>query len=116
MKSLAEFIHAEMQKRGMSAREFAELCDIATGTMSALANGKNIKPTLVTLSKLAKTTGADLIALIELVYPGVVHTTYPPDILLLARELADLRKKHESVYDFLVGFVRSQPGPNNGKK
>lgn len=116
MNNLSEFIRAEMKKRNMSGREFAKLCGIANGSISAYVKGEDIKPTLDTLEKLARTTGVDLITLIDLEFPGLVHVTYPPDVLLLARELANLRKSHRAIYDVVITLVRNQSGLNNGKK
>lgn len=116
VQTLSEFIQAEMKKRDMSARQFAEFCDIATGSISAYAAGTKIKPTLETLEKLSDATGVDMMTLIDLVYPGHLHPSYSAEVLLLARELAALRKSHKSIYDFIVTFIRQQSGPNDSKK
>lgn len=115
VKALAAFIRAEMDRREMSQRQFAELCGVSSATLNGYLKGKGIDPTLGTLKKLAKATNVDLVTLIDLAFPGELHLSFPSDVLLLARELTELRESHKAVYNFIVTFLRSQTSANDNK-
>lgn len=116
MNTLSDFLKAEIKKRNMSARQFAQFCGIASGTISAYVAGADIKPTLETLEKLSRACGVDLAVLIELAFPGTLRFTYPPEVLLLAKEIVALRKHHQAIYDVVVGIVRGKSVANNNQK
>lgn len=60
METLGSFIAKERNKRGLSLRDFAELCDISHSYLDNLEKGKDrrtnkpVSPTLDTLKKLSR--------------------------------------------------------------
>lgn len=86
---LGKFIVDEINKRHVSATQFAKDVDVSTSTITHAINGETAEPSLPFLHKLAKYTSTPLSALIALAYPDVAGDidTVPPDILVLAFRL-----------------------------
>lgn len=107
-KTLREFIREEMDKRKMSARQFAELLDVAPSTITAhLRNDSRTEPTLHFLRKLAKQTGVPLASVIAMAFPDVSGeiSDIPPDVLLLAIRFNNLP---EPIRDVIKRLVNSE--------
>lgn len=85
---LGDFIAQEMKLRNdMSARQFAELVDVAPGTINAYINGKDITPTFDFLEKLSSKTGIDLCTLVALAFPRAKTQPNPEALILMERYL-----------------------------
>jgi len=71
--AFSKFIIQEAQKRHVSLREFARQVGVSSATIIRAADPKKAKPpTLDFVQKLARTTGADLCTLLDLIFPGSV--------------------------------------------
>ncbi len=89
MNRIAEYVDREIKRREISIRGFAELLGLHHNTVIRYLNGE--EPTLDFLVKLAKATGADLIALIDLAYPGIIDQNRPSArAILYAQQLDQL--------------------------
>lgn len=89
MSTLADYIKKEMVLREMSMRAFAEICGVTHTTLMRYLEGA--EPTLDFLVKLSRATGADLISLIDLAFPGVIEASRPSArAILFAQQLDQL--------------------------
>ena len=105
--TLGDFIKSEIEKRGMSAREFATLVGVAPSTITTYLSGQGkTEPTLSFLHKLAKQTDTPLGTIIAFAYPDVAGelSTLPPETVLLAIRISKLPKTH---FDMLQRVVSS---------
>jgi transcriptional regulator with XRE-family HTH domain len=107
-KTLREFIREEMNKRDMSARQFADLLGVAPSTITTHLDDKsNTEPTLSFLRKLARQTGVPLASIIAMAFPDVAGeiSDIPPDVLLLA-----IRFNHlpEPIRDVIKRLINSE--------
>jgi transcriptional regulator with XRE-family HTH domain len=104
--TLAEFIDTEMKRREMGVREFAEFIGVSHSVISKHANGKNVKPSIDFLVKLADKTETNLQAIFALVWPAVAkRTALSPRATILAQRLDNLS---EPAQDVILAFVLSQ--------
>lgn len=86
------FLIDEMQKRQMSAREFASFVEVAATTITRAIDERNPKaPGLDFILKLSKATRISVLTLIELAYPDVVQeTAISPSAKVLAQRIEQL--------------------------
>lgn len=85
---LGDFIVAEMQKRDLSLRKFAELVGVNHSTLSKHINGEIEKPGLDFLVSLSVATQTNLQTLVAYSYPEIAdRMNVNPDMLLLAQRL-----------------------------
>jgi transcriptional regulator with XRE-family HTH domain len=103
-KSLSEFIRDEMNKRKMTARQFAEFLEVAPSTVTTYLRGQETEPTLAFLRKLAKQTDTPLATVIAVAFPDVAGEIgdVSPHILLLATRLSNLP---ESVLNIIKRII-----------
>lgn len=93
---LPSFLQREIKKRDQSIRAFAEDLGVNHNTVIRYLDGDD--PTLDFLVKLAKTTGTDLVALIDLAYPGLINETRAsPEAIIFAQQLDQLPPEVRSV-------------------
>ncbi len=89
MATLSDFIRKEMTRRELSVRGFADLCNVTHTTLLRYLEGD--EPTLDFLGKLAKATNTDLVALIDLAFPGLIaETRASPEAIIFAQQLDQL--------------------------
>ena len=104
-EKLRVFIREEMDKRKMSARQFADLLSVATSTITThLHEADQAQPTLDFLRKLAQGTKVPLAVIIAMAYPDVAGeiSDISPDILLIATRL---HKKDKTIRDIIMRLV-----------
>lgn len=86
---LSSFLQREIKKREQSIRAFAEDLGVNHNTVIRYLDGED--PTLDFLVKLSKTTNTDLVALIDLAYPGLIEQNRAsPEAILFAQQLDQL--------------------------
>lgn len=106
--TLGQFILAEMERRQMSAREFARLVGVTHKTINKFVNG-NPKgyPSMDFLAKLAKATHADPCYLLGLIIPDIVQEgSIKPDDLLLSQRIGQLPPdKRDAIDAIILGFA-----------
>lgn len=89
LSRLGKFIQAEMQRRELSANQFASIVGVSHTTIGRLIEpGDETQPTLDFLIKLAKATHTDICSLVALVAPEA--TTTNAEAQLLAERIARL--------------------------
>lgn len=89
MSNLSDFIKKEITRRELSIRGFADLCGVTHTTLLRYLEGD--APTLDFLGKLARATNTDLIALIDLAFPGLIEETRAsPEAIIFAQQLDQL--------------------------
>lgn len=93
--NFSEFLEAQMKQRDMSARQFAEFIGVAHSTITRAIDPRSpTSPGLDFLLALAKATGTNLGALVELAYPDVAsQTALSAKTLLLAQRIEHLPDK-----------------------
>lgn len=107
--SLREFIESEINRRGISMREFAELVGTTHGTISRLVDPRN-QNTAVSVElilKLARSTGTNAFTLLTLVYPELVqdaefYARARIDVALLAERIERLPPAVRDIVDGLI--------------
>jgi transcriptional regulator with XRE-family HTH domain len=117
-KVLGEFILEEMRRRGMSAREFADLVGVAHTIVNKFLNHgisemygdrKVGQPSLDFLEKLSRATNTDICYLISLVAPEAVRVTNPDiDALALSRRIEQLPDNAKEVIDAIIDKYSSK--------
>jgi transcriptional regulator with XRE-family HTH domain len=111
--TLGAFIHAEMLRRDMTAREFAEYVGVTHSTINKFLNhgisntyaGKPVgEPSVDFLVKLARATHTDICSLMALIAPDV--TTTNAEAQVIAERIARLPPdKREIIDSFLLGLT-----------
>lgn len=99
MTTLRDFLRDQMQKRGMSARQFAELCGVSNTAISRAISDKPTTPTIETLGKIAAAIGVDVFSLVALVIPSA--SDIDAEARLAAQEIRRLppdERKHIMTY------------------
>lgn len=112
-KTLGEFIESELNKRQMSAREFADFVGVSNAVINKFRNhgindmfaNKPIgEPSVSFLAKLARATSTDICALMALIVPEA--TFIDPGARLIAQHIARLPPEQREVVDtFLEGVA-----------
>lgn len=111
--ALGKFIVREMQKRGMSEREFSDFIGVASSTVNGYvseATARHHEPSLRFLKRLADKTGASMKLLLTLAYPELGHeldASIEPRLLALAERLGEL---DDSTIDLVFRLVASLKG------
>lgn len=105
MSEFKDFLQNEMQRRDMSARQFAEFVDVAPTTITRCVDEKNPQlPGLDFLMKLAKATGASITSLVAMAYPDLAITTRPsPSAQILAQQIEQLP---EATQEVILAIIR----------
>ena len=86
MNEFQKFLYAEMKRRDMSMRQFAELISVAPTVISRLLDQNSpTKPSVETLAKLAKATSIGIRFIIGLVAPDGIQNVSGDSMTLLAQ-------------------------------
>ncbi len=105
-KTLGKFILAEMDRRQMSAREFARFVGVTHKTINKFINygAKDVGyPSMDFIAKLAQTTGTDPCYLLELIIPDVaLSNRISPDAAILGQRI---EKLPENVREAIDGII-----------
>jgi transcriptional regulator with XRE-family HTH domain len=112
--TLGEFILAEMDKRRMSAREFALFVGVTHSTINKFVHfgSKDVGyPSIEFLGKLAQATHSDLCAVMALVFPEVTEATQlKPSTIILAQRIEQLPDAVREIIDGIIAqHVPKQP-------
>lgn len=110
---LSNFIAQEIQRRGISARQFAEFVGVSSNTINRMLDPEDeSSPSLDFLVKLANATNADLIAVISLAYPEVRQkTALTPTAAIIAQRIEQLAEDdRETVEAFVAGLALRKKG------
>jgi transcriptional regulator with XRE-family HTH domain len=109
---LAQFILAEMQRHGMSAREFARFVGVSHATINRLVDTRSPdagQPSVEFIGKLAVATQTPLATLIALVLPHVADPTdelLDTETLLMARQFQALSEaERKTVLAMMRGLL-----------
>lgn len=98
-----KFLQTEMQRMGMSAREFASYVGVAHTTISRAMDADPPQPSLSFLVKLVQATDADICTLVALAVPEL-ETEIDPQVQLLAAKIQSLSPtQREFLEDYLLG-------------
>lgn len=120
-QTLGDFILLEIERRGMSAREFAELIDVSHTTINRFLNygitneynGKPVgEPRLDFLVKLARATGVDIRTIVSLVVPKEILDD-DVEARILAEQIKQLPLEARQVLDRYILGTRLHPEPKN---
>ncbi len=106
LSSLGKFILGEMQKRDMTANQFASLVGVSHTTIGRLLEpGDKTLPTLEFLFKLSGATHTDICTLVALIAPD--HTTnVNAEAQVIAERIMRLPPdKREIIDSFLLGLT-----------
>ncbi len=102
METLRSFLLDQMQKRGMSARQFAELCGVSNTVISrAVSKTKPTTPDITTLDKIARAIGVDVFSLVRLVIPDADDMDI--EARITAQEIVRLPTDERR---FIMAFIR----------
>jgi transcriptional regulator with XRE-family HTH domain len=105
VKTLSAWLLEEIQQRHMSIREFARHTGVTHVTLLNILEaepGTARYPSVETLVKLARVTGADLFSLVAMLSPE--DTATRPDALILANRIKNLSPEAQAVLeDWLMG-------------
>lgn len=101
---LRTFILEEMRARDMSARQFAEFVGVSHTTINKFTDERSSDqtPSLGFLVRLAEATNTDLIALIELVFPGASEMQLSPAAKVLAQRIESLPDEIRIVVESII--------------
>jgi transcriptional regulator with XRE-family HTH domain len=106
--TLRDFVLAEMLRRGMSQRTFAEFVDVNPSTINRMVrNHDNPEPSIDTLAKLSSKCEIDVRVLVALVVPGEVIET-DIETLLLAEMIKRLPPVHREIMMRVVAATIAQ--------
>lgn len=120
--TLTEFLEHEIQKRGLSYREFAKLVGVSHRTINQLLDQKPQKKRQVSASlllKLSKATGVNIVTLMSLAYPDVAESVnevvgMDATSLLRLQRIQELPENLRDAVDTII-FQRAQlKKANNG--
>jgi len=105
--TIRDFVQSEMDKRGMSGREFARFADVSSATIVRLLNDDQPNPELQSLRKIARATGVPLNVILAITFPDVAGEleSLPSDVLLTAFRLAALPEDYRRV---ISGIIENQ--------
>lgn len=108
MSEFKKFLQDEIERRGMSARQFAEFVDVAPSTVSRCIDEKNPQiPGLEFLIKLATATGVSITSLVAMAYPDLTVTTRPsPSAQILAQQIEQLPATTQEVILAIIRGTR----------
>lgn len=102
MNKLGEFIEAEIKRRDMSARQFADMVGVVHSTITKAMYTDPPEPSLDFLRKLAKATGVNVLDLVALYLPE--ESKIDGQTRIIAERIARLPPdKREFVDTFLWG-------------
>lgn len=102
VETLRDFLQDQMRKRGMSARQFAELCGVSNTVISrAISKTKPTTPDITTLDKIARAIGVDVFSLIRLVIPDADDMDI--EARITAQEIVRLPADERR---FIMAFIR----------
>lgn len=106
--TLRDFILAEMLRRDMSQRGFAEFIDVNASTIHRLVRDHdNPEPSIDTLAKLSRKCEVDIRVLVALVVPGEVIET-DIETLLFAEMVKRLPPVHREIMMRVVAATIAQ--------
>lgn len=84
-----DFLQAEIERRGMSVRQFAELCDVSHSVIvRATQEGDPHIPSLPILAQIANAINVNLMTIITMIYPDASQIS--SDAWLLAQQIDKL--------------------------
>lgn len=101
-----DFILTEMNKRGMSARQFASFVGVTSTTINRTIDPREpVAPSIELLVKLAMATQTDVGMLVKLAYPEVEKTGLDSEALALAQQISALPEdQREVIRTYLLGL------------
>jgi transcriptional regulator with XRE-family HTH domain len=102
-ESLRAFVTSEMNKRGMSIRQFADFIGVSHPIISNIVNEGDSEITLKLLTSLAIATNTDVRVLVAMVVPNAVFRQ-DIDIIELAERIRRLPKEAQEI---VRGFIKS---------
>ncbi len=106
--TLRDFVLAEMLRREMSQRTFAEFVDVNASTINRMVrNHDNPEPSIDTLAKLSRKCEVDIRVLVALVVPGEVIET-DVETLLFAEMVKRLPPVHREIMMRVVAATIAQ--------
>lgn len=106
--TLRDFILAEMLRKGMSQRQFAEFVDVNPSTIHrAVRDHDNPEPSIEFLSKLSRKCEVDIRVLVALVAPGEIVETNV-ETLLLAEMINRLPTVHREIIMRVIAATIAQ--------
>jgi len=110
MSEFKKFLLDEINRRGMSARQFAEFVDVAPSTVSRCVDERDPQvPGIDFLIKIAKATGLSITSLVALAYPDVTLETRPSALSQLrAQQIEQLPDAVQEVVSAIIRGSRIQ--------
>lgn len=121
-KSFPQFVQHEMERRGMSIREFAEMVGVSHPVISKLLDERfdeSRLPSVGLIAKLAKATHTNAVTLLVMAYPDLeedltVLLGANSGVLLRSQRIEQLPDNLREAIDTII-FERAQfSKPNNG--
>lgn len=105
MSEFKKYLQDEIERRGMSARQFAEFVDVAPSTVTRCIDEKNpVIPGLDFLVKLSKATGTSITSLVGIAYPDLTLTTRPSATAqIMAQQIEQLP---EATQEVILAIIR----------
>jgi transcriptional regulator with XRE-family HTH domain len=90
--ALRDFLLAEMKRRNMSARQYAQFLGVSNTTINRLVDARDPdEPSLSFMVKLARATKVSLVSLLDLSYPDLADLLLEdPEARVLLEELVQL--------------------------